>query len=190
MIHLSRRNVQTAMFAAAMTMLAVSSGCSTAIKEGVGLVQGPKGLAAEIEPVASTEGARPLGEYTQFRIGEISDPYHQLPAGFIDLVKQKFTQRLADSDLPLGRPGKTLELTGVVLYFEMSSMIGKAFGPLEEVIIRTDMVDASSGQVLGKATCIGRTTNRVNLGVEKKADGLAKAFVDWIVANHPAGASQ
>jgi hypothetical protein len=97
---------------------------------------------------------------------------------------------LADSPLPVGQSGKTIELTGVVLYFEMSSTIGKAFGPLEEVIVQTEMVDASTGRVLGKANCIGRTTNRVNLGVEKKADGLAKAFVDWIVDNHPAGAEK
>jgi hypothetical protein len=69
-------------------------------------------------------------------------------------------------------------------------MLGKAFGPLEEVIVRTRMVDQATGQTLGIAHCIGRTTNRVNLGVDKKADGLAKAFAEWIKARHPAEAPE
>jgi hypothetical protein len=175
----------------AMGIIIVSAtGCTTAIKEGVGVVRGPKGIHVPIEPVAATETARPLGEYTRFEIGNVTDRYNQLPAGFMTTVKAKFRERMMESKIPVGASGKTLILQGDVLYFEMSDMLGKAFGPLEEVIVRTQMVDQATGRTLGIAHCIGRTTNRVNLGVDKKADGLAKAFAEWIKARHPAEAPE
>jgi hypothetical protein len=169
---------------AALTLLA---GCSTLLKEGVGAIKGPKGIHAEVEPASTTPGERPLDGYAQFELGSFSDRYNQLPAGFMSKVQVRFDRRIAQSDLPPSSTGKTLILRGDVLYFEMSTMIGKAFGPLEEVIVRTEMVDKQSGRVIAVANCIGRTTNRVNLGLDAKADGLAKAFTDWILKNHPAG---
>ncbi len=182
--------MKTASMALVVATLIASTGCSTLVKEGVGLFKGSKGVYAEVQQVDSTPGARPLGEYTRFELGSFSDEYNQLPPGFMTMVQAKFREKLAQSPLPPRTSGKTLRLEGDVLYFEMTDMIDKAFGPLEEVIVRTRMVDAQTGRVLGIATCIGRSTNRVNLGVEKKADGLAKAFVNWILENHPAGATE
>ena len=167
--------------AVVVACVAASTGCTTALKEGVGVIRGPKGIAAPVQPVQ-----RDLGGYTTFQIGAIEDPYNQLPAGFMDQVRVDFQNQISDSKLPSGS-GKRLMLRGVVLYYESSDTLGMAFGPLEEVIVRTEMVDVDSGTVLGAANCIGRTTERVNLGASKKAEGLAKAFVDWILKNHPAG---
>jgi hypothetical protein len=46
-------------------------------------------------------------------------------------------------------------------------------------------VDKDTGKVLGSANCIGRTAERVNIGVEKKAEGLSKAFIAWIESRYP-----
>ena len=56
---------------------------------------------------------------------------------------------------------------------------------LEFAVARVEFVDKDSGKVLGRSSCVGRTTERVNLGVGKKAEGLAKAIVKWIDARYP-----
>jgi len=60
-----------------------------------------------------------------------------------------------------------------------------AFGPLEEAVCEVQLVDKASGEVIGNATCVGRSTATVNQGLDKKAQGLAKAIVDWIKSNRP-----
>ncbi len=72
-----------------------------------------------------------------------------------------------------------------MLHYEDSSVVGKALGPLEFVVARVQFVDKDSGKVLATVNCVGRTTTRVNLGVARKAEGLAKAIVRWIDERYP-----
>ena len=65
--------------------------------------------------------------------------------------------------------------------------MGVVLGDVEEVIVRTELVDKASGQVLFVSNCIGRSTSRVNRGVPKKAEGLAKSIAGWIAALHHGG---
>jgi len=161
-------------------------GCSTAIKEGVGVARGAKGTYTPLQPLAAEEEARPLGEYTRFELGTIEDDFGgQTPSEFFPLLQEAFTKQLEDSRLPNEAGGKTLLIRGKILHYESEGMVGVAIGPLEEVVCRTELVDKSTGRVLATGNCIGRTTERVNLGVQKKADGLAKAFIAWIENRYP-----
>lgn len=175
---------------ALMVGLIQAGGCSTLLKEGVGAVRGAKGLARPVEAVTPAGQSPALAGYTEFRIGRLSDPYNQLPSGFKVHLEKAFAEQLGKSNLPTAQPGKTLEIRGEVIYFELNDTVGLALGEVEEVIVRAEMIDVGSGRVLGRANCIGRTTNRVNYGAEKKAKGLAKAYLDWIQKNHPATAKK
>jgi hypothetical protein len=64
-------------------------------------------------------------------------------------------------------------------------MMGYAFGNFEEVLARVEFVDKATNKVMGTANCIGRTAETVNVGVETKAEGLAKAIVNWIADRYP-----
>jgi len=162
-------------------------GCiGTAISEGAGVLLGPKGVYAEIQPVGATKDARPLGEYTRFELGEISDQMGgKVPRDLWTYLPGEFRRELNGNKLPDERGGKTLLVRGAVLHYEDASLLGFVAGPLEEVVTRIELVDKGSNKVLGTANCIGRTTERVNAGVKEKAQGLAKAIVSWIDARYP-----
>ena len=63
--------------------------------------------------------------------------------------------------------------------------MGQAFGPLEEAVVEIKLIDKATAKEIGSATCVGRSTETVNLGLEKKAQGIAKAVVDWIQSKRP-----
>ncbi|MFW6132688.1 MAG: hypothetical protein ACOC8F_02235 [Planctomycetota bacterium] len=165
--------------------LLTAGGCSTGIKEGVGLVRGAKGVHAVIDPMPDA-AARPLGQYTRFELGEFTDDFGgRAPRELFRLLPGKFAEQVADSPLPNRSGGRTLLIRGRVLHYESEDMFGMITGPLEEVVARVELVDAETGDVLAVGNCVGRTTNRVNKGVGKKAEGLAKAIVEWLKSRYP-----
>lgn len=162
------------------------SGCMTAVKEGLGVVRGGQGTYVEIRPVAASKTARPLGVYTRFELGEITDGTGgTVPAALKRYLPKEFAEALAEKKLPNRPGGKTLLIRGQYIHYEDENLVGFVLGPLEEVLARLELVDKDSGTVLGLATCIGRTTERVNKGVGKKSEGLARAIVGWIDQRYP-----
>jgi len=162
-------------------------GCvGTIITETAGVALGAKGTFLPIQPVAADKNARPLGAYQHFEIGTITDDIAgKTPGDFLGLLPAALEKQLKEAELRKPTGTKTLVLRGKIIHYESSGTLGFALGPLEEVIVRTEMVDKESNKVLGVANCIGRTTERVNVGVDEKAEGLAKAFVKWIESRYP-----
>jgi hypothetical protein len=155
-------------------------------KEGVGLGRGAKGAYFATQPVAPTRDARPLGVYGRFELAPPVDDFGgRTPAEFSALLSSEFQRQLAEKHLP-DRPGSnTLLIRTTILHFELAGAMGNVFGPFEEVVARVELVDKDSGRVLGKANCIGRSSESVNKGVAKKAEGLAGAILDWIASRYP-----
>jgi hypothetical protein len=171
---------------AVCAMLLLGGCTSTILKEGGGAVFGASGSFMPIQPVDSDKAARPLGAYQRFEIGSITDDIGgRVPGGLIADLHPAFESQLRSKKLPNVTGGKTLVIRGRIVHYETSDMLGFALGPLEEVIVRAEFVDADTGQVLGVANCIGRTKARINAGVKKKAEGLAKAFAEWIDSRYP-----
>ena len=162
-------------------------GCmSRAIKEGVGVVRGAKGMYAPVAPASTPAEAKILGEYKRFELGAITDDFGgQVPSQLLQQLPANFAEQITEARLPNDPSGKTLSIRGRILHYEAQGMLGLAFGDFEEVIARIDFVDKASGRVVGTANCIGRTTESVNRGVASKADGLAKAIVSWIADRYP-----
>ena len=181
---MTRQRVVLAAVATAGLLLA---GCTRAVKETVGLGRGAKGVYAEVQPVGVTKDDKPLGAYGRFEMAQPADDTGgKTPPEFYGLLETEFGKQLADSGLP-DRPGaNTLVVRVTILHFELAGALGHAFGPFEEVVTRVELVDKNSGRVLGRANCIGRSTETVNKGVPKKAEGLARAIVQWIKSRYPA----
>jgi hypothetical protein len=181
-------NMRAILLAAMLSGAGLSGGCFTAAKEGYGVVTGPKGVYSQIQPLAATARSTVLAPYSRFELGEFNDGFAgKTPLTLFAHLPGQFRHQLAERRLPNNSTGKTLLVRGTVIYYE--GVGGKAdvvLGEIEEVIARVELVDVSSGAVLGTAICVGRSTDRVNIGVEKKADGLAKAITAWIAANYPA----
>ncbi|MHC4294695.1 MAG: hypothetical protein ACYSTL_03825 [Planctomycetota bacterium] len=169
-----------------VVLAVVASGCTRAIKEGVGVARGAKGLYAPIQMVSAEKAVRPLGEYTRFELGEITDDFGgKVPPNLLMYLRSEFANQLAEKKLPNYPAGKTLLIRGKILHYEDASMLGHALSPLEEVVARIELVDKGSERIIGVANCIGRTTESVNAGVAKKGEGLAKAIVSWIDERYP-----
>ena len=169
-----------------LALTLTATGCMTVVKEGAGLAMGAKGTYMPIKPIAADKDARPLGVYRRFELGAITDEIGgKSPPRLLTLLPGALQEQLRKAKLPNDAAGKTLVIRGKIIHYESASTLGFAIGPLEEVIVLTEFVDKDTKRVLGTANCIGRTTARVNTGVDEKADGLAKAFVKWIESRFP-----
>ena len=183
---MNSRNICTLCAILIVAMLVTVTGCTTAIKEGVGVARGAKGVYAPIQSVSATAETRPLGIYKRFELGEFVDDFGgKVPASLMPAFRTAFIDQIVSNKLPNDPQGKTLLIRGRLLHYESADTLAMAVRPLEEVVARVELVDKDTGQVLGVANCLGRTTTRVNLGVEKKGDGLAKAIVSWLAARYP-----
>ena len=173
------------LFVLAGTTLA--GGCTgTIIREGAGAVTGAKGTFSPIQPLSDNPEARPLGSYQRFEIGTFTDEMGGLvPPQILSDLPVKFQEYLLKEKVPNQPTGRTLVLKGKVLHYEGATTLGKVVGPIEEVVARVEMVDKESGTVLAVANCVGRTKTRVNLGIDKKTEGLAKALASWISERYP-----
>jgi len=168
-----------------IVLTTLAGGCTTAAKETVGIVRGAKGSFVQLQ-AGGNGSSLSLGEYRRFQLGEISDAMGgKVPPSFLGHLSAEFARQLEAKHLPNQPGGKTLLIRGRILHYEDDSLVGVMVGPVEEVVVRAEMVDADSGKVLAVANCVGRTTTRVNIGVKKKAEGLAKAIVSWIEAHYP-----
>jgi hypothetical protein len=166
--------------------LGVLPGClGRAISEGVGTVEGAKGNYTQVAPLSYAGGTKPLAAYTRFELGYIKDNFGgRVPTDLLAMLPFKFQAELARLRLPDEPGGRTLLVRGAIWHYEETGLFGNVFGPLEETIARIELVDKATGKVLGTANCIGRTRETVNLGVEKKAEGLALAIAKYIADNY------
>ena len=159
-----------------------STGClSRGIKEGIGAVRGGKGSYSEL--VSPT---RDLRSFDSIAVGTFTSDYAQIPAGMTSLIRPRLETELTSKGQPVGASGsKTLEIRGRIMYYETASLMGQAFGPLEEAVAIVELVDRSSGQMIGKAACVGRTTSSTSMGAGTKAEGLSRAIAEWIDKYRP-----
>lgn len=179
--------VRTLLTVLAALSCAWVAGCGTALREGSGVIKGAEGVYTEIKPVSGAKGDPVLGQYANFELGRITDDFGgKVPQVFFGNLKEAFASQLAKKKLPSGPGGKVLLVQGRIVYFELKgSALGLVLGDVEEVVADMELIDKATGRQVATAICVGRTTQRVNFGVRKKAQGLAKAMTEWISAYYP-----
>ncbi|MDM8009285.1 MAG: hypothetical protein QUV05_24350 [Phycisphaerae bacterium] len=176
-----------------MTMVAVviaaafSQGCVERLAgEGMEAAMGPKAAYFEEKPLAAEKDHKALEAYKRFELGEVKNMTGKfMPPAFMTYLPAQFNAQLAKSDLPKEASGKTLAFRLSVIHYEAASTMDSAFGPFEEVVARVELVDKDTGQVIGQGVAISRSEKSVNLGPEKKAQGLAKALIKWASDYYP-----
>lgn len=169
-----------------VSLVALSSmaGCmSRAFKEATEF--GGKGSYSEISPLPGGPGSTPLGAYTMFELEQLADDSGgHTPQEMFAALPDAFAEAISEKGLP-HTSGKTLLVRGTVIYYESANLVGQAFGPLEEVVARVQLVDEATGRVLGEANVVGRTKTTRNQSPRQKAVGLARGIVKWIDENFP-----
>jgi hypothetical protein len=156
------------------------------IGEGAETALGPKGDYWEQKSVASRKDHKSLLKYQQFELGSVKNEIGRLlPPEFIGMFRKEFSDQLDKSNLPNTGRGKTLLVDVSIVHYEKADMTDNVFGPLEQVVARVKLVDKDSGKVLAVGNAIGRTGKTVGMGVDNKAEGLAKGLVKWISDYYP-----
>jgi hypothetical protein len=167
-------------------MLPLSAGCTTGITEGVKAIAGGRPHVAPLsEPVGAAPARMPLADYERFELGELTDDFAgQTPEDLWPKLQAAYAKELSESELPDRPGGKAAVVRGRVLHYESKSFLGTMVSPLSEVIVRAEMVDKASGEVIARANLVGRTTSRARSNVGVVAEGLARAVVKWYEENH------
>lgn len=167
-----------------IVLAAGSCGCvGRAVNEGVGLATGPTGLFMQIETITKS-----LDDYAGFELERFQDDTGgRIPDEFWTALEESFEAELATRRLPDG--GETtpfVRVRGWVMHVETNSLTGLVLGDFEEVMMRAELIDAQTGDLLGRANLIGRSDDSVNRGIRKKAQGAARALAAWIDAYYEA----
>jgi hypothetical protein len=160
--------------------LICTSGCMRTVDEVKAGFEGAEGI---VTPYAGES----LASYSNFELEINNDIGDHLPPRFTAYLRQEFAKRMAEKQIPQDPRGKTAVVSVEIRYFELQGTYGKMMARVEEVIARGKIVDKKSGHVLGTADLVGRTTEYVAAGTQKKAEGLAKAIVEWIQMRYPGG---
>ncbi len=159
----------------AAVLSVAGSGCmSRAIKEGAGVVLGASGKVVYLQKPGK------LGEYRGLAVEPITvaaglTAPHKMPAliqaAYVDAAREL---RLTSTGSP------KLSVRGEIIHYESGGIIDTAIGPLQEVIVRTQLYDADSGKILGEANLIGRAKTITASGAENLAEGTGKALKEWL----------
>ena len=164
-----------------------SQGCmERMVGEGMAAATGPKGAYFEEKPLAEKKDHKALEAYKRFELGEVKNMTGKfMPPAFMTYLPEQFGQQLSKSDLPKESSGKALAFRVTVIHYEAADAMESAFGPFEEVVARVELVDKDDGRVIGQGVAVTRSEKSVNLGPEKKAQGLAKALINWASDYYP-----
>lgn len=159
----------------ALFICTANVGCvSRAIREGAGAVRGASGKVVELQAPSS------LAHYRGLTIESITVAEGLgVPSDIVALVRQGYADAAKDLVLtPGGSPA--LSVSGEIIHYETGGTVSKAIGPLQEVIVRTQLIDAGSKQFLGEANLVGRSKALTSGGAHNLAEGAGKALAKWL----------
>ncbi len=150
-------------------------GCmSRAIREGAGAVTGASGRVVALRQPAN------LAHYKGLRVESITvAPGLDAPGNVGSLVSQAFLE--ASQELTLSSAGSpALLVQGEIIHYETGGTASAAIGPLQEIIVRTQLSDAETHDVLGSANLVGRAKSLTASGEKNLAEGAGKALKKWL----------
>lgn len=159
----------------ALFICTANVGCvSRAIREGAGAVRGASGKVVELQAPSS------LAHYRGLTIESITVAEGLgVPSDIVTLVRQSYAD--AEKDLALTPAGSpALAVSGEIIHYETGGAVSKAIGPLQEIIVRTQLIDAGSKQFLGEANLVGRSKALTSGGAHNLAEGAGKALAKWL----------
>ncbi len=161
--------------AVALLLCMLQAGCmSRARREVVGAVRGASGKVVILESPPNLAHFRGIS-VDSIRIAPGLDVPSEIPA----MVRQAYLDAGADLGLsPGGSP--TLQVDGEIIHYETAGTIDHAIGPLEEIIVRTQLGEPGSSRGLGQANLVGRSKTTTTSGRHNLAKGAGKALKKWM----------
>jgi hypothetical protein len=149
---------------------------SRAISEGLGVVTGASGKVVDIAKPA------PLVKYRGLKIESITVTSGlKTPPGLTGLIRENMEKVAARKKLAQdGQP--RLLVSGEVINYETADTVDTAIGPIEECIVRAQLMDAESGEVLSVVNLVSRAKSTTAGGAKNLSEGIGKALSKWLKA--------
>ncbi len=169
---MNRKNVFVVV---ALFVCTANVGCmGRIIREGAGAAMGASGKVVELHTPSS------LANYRGLTIESITVAQGlRVPGDIVTLVRQSYADETAELVLtPGGSPA--LAVSGEIIHYETGGTASKAIGPLQEIIVRTQLIDAGSKQFLGEANLIGRSKALTSGGSHNLTEGAGEALSKWL----------
>jgi hypothetical protein len=158
-----------------MALSLANLGCTgRLISEGVATVTGASGKVVDIRVTRS------LSKYKGFKIESLkAAPGVMTPADMPTLIREQLMAAAEKRGLTAnGQPA--IKVAGEIIHYESGGIVDEAIGPLEEVIVRTKLTDAQSGELLAEANLVGRSKATTSSGAKNLSEGVGKAFDKWL----------
>ncbi len=168
-------NHKNVFVAVALFVCTANVGCvGRMIREGAGAAMGASGKVVELHTPSS------LANYRGLTVESITVAKGlRVPGDLVTLVRQSYADAAKDLVLtPSGSPA--LAVSGEIIHYETGGTVSKAIGPLQEIIVRTQLIDAGSKQFLGEANLIGRSKALTSGGSHNLTEGAGKALSKWL----------
>lgn len=168
------RKIMVMSLTAAMLGLGNLGCMSRLISEGAGTVTGASGKVVHITR------SRDLRQYKGLSIESLTiSPGLPTPGNVTMLIRQQIIEEVDKRGLKVtGEP--RLKLSAEVIHYETGGLVDTAIGPLEEMVVRTKLIDAESGALLTEANLIGRSKATTSSGPEHLARGVGRALDRWL----------
>ena len=163
---------------AALTL--ASTGCSMAVKQAYHGVKGASGKFYEVKIV----DVDVLESYSAVRVEPFTnDLGERVPQTVIDRVNEIVPQAVESSGF-FGEDGQMLTIKGRIIHYNgksgLSGSVGSVIGGGEECVCRVELLDSSSGNLVGEAVCWGVVKSAVRRGSTELAIGVGKGVVKWL----------
>ena len=169
-----------------LSLLVVLSGAGCVgrvIREGVYGATGAGGRARPIQLVKVN-----LADYDAVVVEPFSDDTDGLGnTAFLAAIPEKVSEQIVSKTYMERQGSKVLRITGRLINYDTGTTTDKIAGPMEQAICRVKLIDASSGNVLGIASCDARAKSSIRKGPEELAEGMGKIIADWIIENDSRG---
>ncbi len=162
-------------FGMGLVCLASTSGCiGRAINEGAGVAFGASGKVTDLHKPEK------LTDYKGLKVETLTVSQGlDVPGKMVTYLRESMHKSAGEMGLPSDRR-PILLLTGEVIHYESGSVVDQAIGPLQEVILRTQLRDADTQAVLAESNLIGRARATTSGGSENLAEGVGKALRKWL----------
>jgi len=172
-------------------VLAISSGCTTVMKQAL---YGVTGASSRYFELKTAGGKTSLDRFNSVQVKPFKADalMGKLPREIVSETARRIVAKLTDTELfaevsrqaPSQKP--TLIIDGEFIDYDPggSAIRAVGLGSNPFVTARVRFVDGSSGKVLGIAHVTGTVKSAVRTGNRELADGLAKAVEKLIKAHH------
>lgn len=172
--------VRTLMMIGMAVATAASTGCITAAKQAYYGVTGSKGSFYETRVV----DPQTLARFDSVRVepfGNTLGPH--VPSSVVSQIEPETARELEKEELFQGQ-GRELVVRGSVIHFTGQSGLGGSVGSVigggDACVCRIQLVDGSTGEMVGEGVCWGEVKSAVRRGSSEYGEGVGKGLTRWL----------